>query len=73
MEDQLFEIISITLDIAGKILLVGAAISVHEKVKKETKIDKKVLVEMSREKKIAISSIMLMVLAYLVKLYLILN
>jgi len=63
------EIVALTLDFVGKILIAITALSVHTRVRKEQKIDKKVLKEMKFEQSIGVLAIGLIVVAYFLKLY----
>jgi len=58
----------LTLGVAGKILLGATVIMVHSKITHEKHIDGIVLMEMRREKHIAIFGIGLMFLGYLLEL-----
>ena len=59
-----FENLGFTLDFIGKILLGLMAILVHRRVRKEHRIDKKVLKEMKLEQIIGLLSIIFITLGY---------
>jgi len=61
-------IIGFTIDVIGKVLLGLSVYFVHSKVAREGKIDKKVLMEMRREKRLALMGIILIVIGYLMQL-----
>ena len=65
---DLFEILAFTLDFVGKILIVYAAIKVHDKVQHEHKLDNKVYDEIKVEKKLALLSASLMFIGYVIHL-----
>lgn len=67
---MILEIIALTSDVLGKILLGVSALLVHKRLKREQKIDKKVLKELKREQLISIFAIILIVVGYLIHLYL---
>ena len=58
----------LTLGIIGKVLLGLSVVLVHTKITKEKHIDGLVLLEMRRERKIAILGIILMVVGYVLEL-----
>lgn len=62
------ELIGFTLDMIGKILVGISVILVHTRVMRERKIDKLVIKAMGREKVLAISGIVLIILGYLLQL-----
>ena len=62
------EIIGFTLDVIGKIFIGIAVYFVHKRVMKEEKINKVVLKEMKKEKRIVIVGIILIVIGYLMQL-----
>jgi len=61
-------IIGFTIDVIGKVLLGLSVYFVHSKVAREGKIDKKVLMEMRREKRLALMGIILIVIGYSMQL-----
>lgn len=65
---HLLEIIALTLDLVGKILIAITAIMVHHRVKEEMKIDKAVLKQMKLEQNLGIVGIALIVIAYVIHL-----
>jgi len=62
------EIIGFTLDVIGKILIGVAVYFVHKRVMKEEKINKVVLREMKKEKRMVVIGIILIVIGYLMQL-----
>jgi len=58
-----------TFDFVGIILIAVIALLVHRRVKKEQKIDKKVLKEMKLEQCIGIVAIILIIMGYVLQLY----
>ena len=62
------ELLSHTLDLVGKIMIFYTAIAVHYRVRKEHKIDKNVFRAMRREQGIGVLGIVLIVVAYLIRL-----
>ncbi len=62
------ELLTISLDFAGKILLGVMALLVHEKVTREGRIDLKVLGEMKLEKYFGSLAIVFFVLEFVLKL-----
>lgn len=58
----------LTLGIIGKVLLGATVIMVHSKITHEKRIDGLVLMEMKREKRIALLGIVLMLVGYLLEL-----
>ena len=64
------EIIALTFDTLGKIMVSFTAIMVHHRVFKEKRIDEKVLVEMHHERNIGILGVGLILTAFFIKLYL---
>jgi hypothetical protein len=63
------EIIAITFDFLGKILIAITALLVHRRVKRERRIDKRVLKEMRLEQGIGIIAIILIVIGYVLHIY----
>lgn len=53
-----------TLDVIGKILVAFTAVAVHQRVRKEQKIDKRVFLEMKREQNVAIVGIFFIAIGY---------
>ena len=64
----ILEIIGFTLDVIGKILIGVAVYFVHKRIMKEEKIDKMVLKEIKKEKKIVVLGIILIMIGYLMQL-----
>lgn len=62
------EIWAITLDFLGKFLLVVMALVVHKRIKKEGRIDRKVLKEMKWEQSIGFIALSMIVAAYIIEL-----
>lgn len=62
------EIIGFTLDVIGKVLIGVAVYFVHKRIMKEEKIDKMVLKEIKKEKKIVVLGIILIMIGYLMQL-----
>tara|TARA_B100000900_G_C20256315_1_gene584110 strand:+ start:241 stop:465 length:225 start_codon:yes stop_codon:yes gene_type:complete len=58
----------LTLGIIGKVLLGATVIMVHSKITHEKRIDGLVLMEMKREKRIALMGIVLMIIGYVLEL-----
>jgi hypothetical protein len=56
-----------TLDVIGKILIAFTVVAVHERVRKEHKIDARVFQAMKRERKVAIWGIFLMAIGYVLQ------
>ena len=63
------EIMAITLDAAGKIILGITVLAVHWHVLKEHKIDRDVLRQMKKEKVIGIFGIVLLISGYLLEVF----
>lgn len=63
------EMLALTFDIIGKIIVAYAVLSVHGYVSKDQKIDKAVFLAMKREKMIIIAGIIFMLLGYAIHLY----
>ncbi|MBI2640309.1 MAG: hypothetical protein HYW91_00265 [Candidatus Sungbacteria bacterium] len=63
------EIIALTLDIIGKVMVAYTALAVHRRVRKEHKIDKAVFYAMKREQLIGITGIIFMVLGYILHIF----
>lgn len=63
------EMLALTLDISGKVMVAYTAIAVHGRVQKEQKIDRAVFRAMKLEKTIGITGIILMILGYLLHLF----
>lgn len=59
----------LTFGVIGKILLGVTVIMVHSKITREKRIDGLVLMEMKREKTIAIIGIVFMIVGYLLELH----
>ena len=64
----MFEVVALTLDFIGKILIGVSVLFVHNRVSIEKKIDKYVLKEMKREKLIAILGIIFISIGYVLHL-----
>lgn len=62
------EITALTLDIVGKVMVAYTAIAVHNRVRKEQKVDASVFLAMKLEKWSGILGIILMILGYLIHL-----
>jgi len=62
------ETLSSSLDVIGTIMIAYAALSVHDRVRKDKKIDESVFRTMKWERSIGIMGIMLIVLGYLIGL-----
>lgn len=65
------EILALTIDIIGKIMVAYTALAVHNRVRKEHTIDTAVFRAMKREQLIGIAGIMFMVLGYIVRVFLV--
>ena len=66
---MVLEILAVTLDFLGKILIAVTALLVHRRIKKRHKIDKKVLKEMKLEQSVGFIAIIFLVAAYILHLY----
>lgn len=64
----MIEILALTLETFGTVLIAYTAIKVHERVRKEKKIDKNVIKEMLLEKTIGFLGIALIVISYIINL-----
>jgi len=64
----LLEIIGETSDLLGKILIAVTALRVHYRVRKEHRIDKRVFRSMRREQSLGILGVVLIIVAYIIKL-----
>jgi hypothetical protein len=62
---------AITFEFTGKILIAVTVLLVHSRVRREHKIDKRVLKEMGKETVIGVLGIVLMLVGYLLHLVLI--
>jgi len=62
------ETLSSTLDVIGTIMIAYAALSVHDRVRRDKKIDESVFRTMKRERLIGIVGAALIVLGYFVEL-----
>ena len=62
------DIIGLTFEISGEIMIAFTAIRVHYRFRKEHRIDKRVFLSMRREHVVGITGIILLVLAYLLQL-----
>lgn len=62
------EFFALTFDFLGKFLLVIMALLVHRRVKKEHKIDKKVLKEMKLEQSVGIIALIFLIMGYTLEL-----
>ena len=65
---MILEIIGFTLDVIGKILIGVAVYFVHKRIMKEEKIDKAVIREMKKEKKIVFLGVILIIIGYFMQL-----
>lgn len=65
------EIIALTIETLGTVLIAYTAIKVHERVRKEKKIDNKVIKEMLLEKTVGFLGIALIILSYIINLIII--
>ena len=65
---MVLEIIALTFDFVGKVLIAVMALLVHRRVRKEHKIDKKVLRGMRLEQSVGFLAILLLSVAYVIKL-----
>lgn len=62
---------ALTFDFAGKVLIVAVALLVHKRVRKEHRIDKKVLKEMKVEQGAGILALVFLATGYILHLILI--
>jgi len=69
MEIISLRFLALTMDVAGKLLLGIMALMVHNRIIKEKRIDKKILREMKREKRVAYIAIILILLAYIIEIF----
>jgi hypothetical protein len=67
LQNALF--LGLTLGLLGKLLISFTVIMVHTKITKEKHIDGLVLMEMHREKYVALFGVALMVLGYILEVY----
>lgn len=67
------EIIALTFDVVGKIMVAYTAIRVHFRVWREHKIDDMVFAEMKREQIAGISGIILIAIGYFIKVFLLVS
>lgn len=65
-----FEILALTFEFSGKILIAITVLLVHDKMRREHKIDKRVLKSIQREEVLGVLGIFLMILGYLMQVYL---
>ena len=65
------EVIGLTFDVLGKVLLGLAVLKVHAKLSKDHKIDCAVIKTIKYEKTITITGIILIILGYLINIKLI--
>lgn len=63
-----FEILALTLDFIGKVLIAIMALLVHKRVRSEKKIDLHVIKEMRLEQAIGLLAIVLIVISYIMNL-----
>lgn len=63
------EIVALSFEFSGKLLIAITVLLVHMKVRREKRIDKKVLREMRLEQTLGIGGIILMSLGYIMQLY----
>lgn len=64
----MYQIIVLTLDVFGTLMIAFAAIMVHHRVLNEHKIDDRVLFDMRREQLVAIFGVFLIVAAYIMEM-----
>jgi hypothetical protein len=69
----IISILSLTLNTLGTILIAYTALRVHDRVRKDHKIDDTVLKEMRSEKFIGVSRIVFIIISYVIQLITILN
>jgi len=62
------EVVGFTIEVAGKLLVAYMALSVHHRFRKEHKVDEKVFRVMSREGKLGILGMTLILLGFLLQL-----
>lgn len=62
-------ILALTLDIIGKVMIAYTALAVHGRVRKEQKIDAIVFRVMKREKVIGITGIIFMIAGYIIHVF----
>ena len=65
---MVLEIIGFTFDLIGKILLGVTVYLVHTRIMREGKIDRAVIREMQKEKRLAILGIILIILGFFMQL-----
>ena len=63
-----FEILALTLDFIGKVLIAVMALLVHKRIRSEKKIDLQVIKEMKLEQAIGVLAIVLIVISYIMNL-----
>ncbi len=73
MDQVSVEIIALTLEVTGKILIAYTAIRVHFRVWKEHKIDASVFHAMRKEQGVALVGIFFIVIAYLIEMWLLIG
>ena len=61
------ELLALTLDIAGKIMVAYAAMQVHRRFWKEHRVDERVFKAMKREQIIGIFGIILMIVGFIIQ------
>lgn len=62
-------ILALTLDIIGKVMIAYTALAVHGRVRKEQKIDAIVFRVMKREKVVGITGIIFMIAGYIIHVF----
>ncbi|PIP68720.1 hypothetical protein COW91_03220 [Candidatus Nomurabacteria bacterium CG22_combo_CG10-13_8_21_14_all_32_8] len=67
------EIIGLTLNTLGTILIAYTVLRVHARVSKDRKIDTKVISEMQKERMLGILGIILIIIGYIIQLSLLKN
>jgi len=61
--------LALTFDVAGKLALAIMALMVHNRIVMEKRIDKKIIMEMKREKRIAYLAVILILIAYVIEIF----
>jgi len=69
MEIISLKFLALTFDVSGKLLLGVMALMVHNRIIKEKRIDKKILREMKREKRVAYLAVILILVAYIIEIF----
>jgi len=70
---EIISIIGLTLHTSGTVLIAYTALRVHDRVRKDHKIDAIVFQEMHKEKYIGISGIVLILIGYFIQVITIIN